>query len=94
MLDIKTDIPVKQDCIEAIQDKFSQIRDLMSESELLLKSAINPDDTLLTQEEVANFLRCDTKHIPRQIPRFRSGGKVLFQQSDVNNFIKMKLKKN
>lgn len=93
MLNIKTDIPIKQDCIEAIQDKFAQIRDLMSESEVLLKNAIAPDDILLTQEEVAEKFHCDTKHIPRQIPRFRCAGKVLFQLSDVNNFIQKKLKK-
>lgn len=93
MLDIRTDIPIKQNCIEAIQDKFAQIRDLMSESELLLKNAISPDDILLTQEEVAEKFRCDVKHIPRQIPRMRCSGKVLFQISDVNNFIQKKLKK-
>ena len=93
MLDLKTDIPVKQDCIEAIQDKFAQIRDLMSESEVLLKNAITPDDVLLTQQEVADYLRCDMKHIPRQIPRLRVSSKMLFRRSDVTSYVVNKIKK-
>ena len=87
MLNLRTDIPVKQDVIEQIEHLHAQIRDLLVEQEQLLRLAID-EDLLLTKEEVKQKLRCDK--VPKQIPHIRIGNTFLYQLGDINAFIKEK----
>jgi len=42
---------------------------------------------LLTKAEVADILRCSTRRIPRTIPRVKYGRSVLFEPSDLREWI-------
>ena len=42
---------------------------------------------LLTKAEVADILRCSTRRVPSDIPRVRFGRKVLFEPSDLREWI-------
>ena len=42
---------------------------------------------LLTRSEVAEILRCSTRRIPRTIPRVKYGRSVLFEPSDLREWI-------
>lgn len=93
MLDLRTDIPLKQDCVEAIQDKFAQIRDLLTECEQIVKLCIDSKEKiLLTRAEAAEYLRCKPNHIPRSIPRFRMECDLRFREADLKAFVDSKMK--
>lgn len=92
MIDIKTDIPVREECFKAVQDIHAQIRDLLVEEEQLLHAAVS-DEVLMTAEEVAEFFRTDKKHIPNGIPKLRRGCVSLYPKTEVLNYVKAKLKK-
>lgn len=89
MLNIRSDVPIKQDAVDAVQELFAQIRDLTLEAEQLLKLATQ-EKVLLTREEVAKLLRCDESKVPKVIPSIRTGRKRLFEQKDVYAFIESK----
>lgn len=86
MLNIRTDIPIKQNAVDYAQELFAQIRDLTLEAEQTLKVATQ-EKTLLTKQEVGKLLRCDPKKIPKVIPHLRVGMNVLYDQQDVYTFI-------
>lgn len=92
MIDLRTDIPVKEDLTKRIQLILSQIRELTLEVEQVLALAIDKH-VLLTRKEVAEMLRCEEKKVPRPIPRIRSGRNWLFELADVEAFIASKKKK-
>ncbi len=92
MIDIKTDFPIREDCLRAIQDRNAQIRDLLIEIEQILGSAVK-EDVLMTAQEVADYYRTDTKHIPKGIPKMRRGKDYLYSRGDVVNYAKTKLKR-
>lgn len=89
MLNLKTDIPIKTDVIEAVQVQLAQIREMTLEVEQILKLAL-ADNIYYTREETAKMLRCDGKKIPSKIPRFRVGNQYLFDLKDINDFIAQK----
>ncbi|MBO7715858.1 MAG: hypothetical protein J6S85_20005 [Methanobrevibacter sp.] len=92
MLNIRTDIPIKQNSIDYAQELFAQIRDLTLEAEQVLKVATQAK-TLLTRDEVSKILRCDLKKIPKVIPHIRVGMNILYDQQDVYTFIDSKKQK-
>lgn len=94
MLDLKKDIPVRQECFDVVEDKIAQIRDLLLEAEQTLHMAVETKDCLLTKEEVAEYFRCSPNAIPRAIPRFRQSGSSLFLKSDVDAYVNKRLKRN
>lgn len=89
MLNLRTDVPIKQDVLEAVQNRLAQQRDLSLEIEQMLKMCID-DEVLLTRSEVAKMLRCDEKKIPRAIPRMRVSSNYLFDKNDVKAFLESK----
>jgi len=91
MLNLRTDIPVKEDVIEQVEHLHAQIRDLLFEQEQLLKLSIG-EDLLLTRDEVAIKLRCEPKKIPKCIPKIRIGNNYLYELKDVNAFVRSKKK--
>lgn len=86
MLNIKTDHPLKKEVLEEVQTRLAQMRDLTLEVEEVLRSVSN-GKVLLTREETAKILRCDAKRIPHKIPHLRCGRSILYEQSDVFEFI-------
>ncbi len=92
MIDIKTDLPVREECFNAIQDRFAQIRDLMVECEQILHAACS-DEVLMTADEVAEYFRTDKKHIPAGLPKVRRNRENLYSRADVVNYVKTKLRK-
>ena len=89
MLNLRTDIPIKEEVIDMVQNQLAQVRDMTLEIEQTLKMAMN-EKVLLTREELAKMLRCDVKKIPRPIPRMRVGSQYLFSLEDVNAFLDSK----
>lgn len=89
MLNIRTDIPIKENVIETTQNILAQVRDLTLEIEQVLKMAIE-DDVLLLKEEVAQRLHCDKAKIPRSIPKMRVGKNTLYSLKDLNAFLQSK----
>ena len=89
MLNLRTDVPVKEDVLEAVQNKLAQIRDLCLEIEQTMKLAVD-EHILLTREEVAKMLRCEEKKIPGVIPKMRIGKQYLFDQNDIKAFLESK----
>lgn len=89
MLNLRTDVPIKEDVIETIQNQLAQMRDLTLEVEQTLRLSVNKH-LYLTRSEVAEMLRCDEKKIPRPIPRMRVGRQYLFDQDDVKAFLDSK----
>lgn len=89
MLNLRTDVPVKEDVIETVQNQLAQMRDLTLEVEQTLRLCVSKH-IYLTRAEVAEMLRCDEKKIPRPIPRMRVGRQYLFDQDDVKAFLDSK----
>lgn len=92
MIDLRTDVLVKEDVIARFQQNDAQIRDLLNENELILAKLKEPH-ILMTREEVATKLRCEPTKIPRAIPRCRIGKNWLFDKVEVENFILKKTRK-
>lgn len=93
MLNIKTDIPVKEDLTESLQNIFAQIRDLLIEAEQQLAFVRANGDYFLTKKEVAEYFHCEVSKIPRAIPRLRRGNDLLFKKSDIDEYVKMKTRR-
>lgn len=86
MLDLRKDVPIREEIVQFRQLKHQQIRDILLELEQA--DALLQDKTvLLTREETAEKLRCDPNKIPSRIPRVRVGSKRLFQLGDIEQFI-------
>lgn len=92
MLDIRKDIPVKEDAIDRINQTYGQIVDLLNECREIMGVAAK-GRVLLKREEVANILRCEPKSIPRVIPNIRVGRNWLYEEKDVYDFIESRKKK-
>lgn len=89
MLNLRTDVPIKEDVIETVQTQLAQIRELTLEVEQTLKLCLDTH-VLLTRSEVAKMLRCPENKIPRPIPRMRVGSQYLFDQDDIKAFLDSK----
>lgn len=92
MLDLRTDILVKEDVIARFQQNDAQIRDLLNENELILAKLKEPH-LLMTRQEVAERLRCEAEKIPKAIPRTRIGKNWLYDKSEVEAYIIRKTRK-
>lgn len=93
MLNLKNDkLNVKQNIDEAIADRLAQIQDLTNEITALEKQK-NTTEIYVTREELSDRFHCDVKKIPRQLLGFRVGKTVLYKQSDIDDFIKTRMKK-
>ena len=91
MLNLKSKIPVKEDCIKQMQVLIAQTRDLLNEQETLL-SLLVQSDTLWSLEDTANYLRCDPKKVPRAIPRIKINNRVIrFKKADIDAFVESKM---
>lgn len=86
MLDIRKDLPIRENIIQFRQLKYQQIRDILLELEQA-DALLQDKSVLLTREEAAEKLRCDPLKIPSKIPRVRVGSKRLFQLGDIEAFI-------
>jgi hypothetical protein len=96
MLDLKTDMPIKEELVKEVQVKFAQAKDIMDEALNLLQISVTKEkakEILLTREEVAEKLRCKTNEIPRSVPRFKSGKQWLFPSKDLDEWIKERIKR-
>lgn len=87
MINLRVDLPVKQDVVDLIQLKIAQIRDELVEIEELMRNATQ-ERILLTKEEVQKFLRVEK--VPPAIKKIRCGNKWLYERQDVYNFIDSK----
>lgn len=74
-----------EDYIRQTTEIACAIRDLLNDYELLTKKFIT--DKNMTKQEVADYLRCTTTSIPKEIPRIRWGNSILFKMSDIQKFI-------
>lgn len=93
MLNLKNDIPVKEEIDKAIESRIAQITDLLGEVKELNRKALDSEHTYLTREELAQMFHTDIKHVPRAISSFRVGKNVLYKQSDVETFIESRMTK-
>lgn len=91
MLNLKSTVPVKEDCTKQFQILISQIRDLLSEAETTL-ALMEHADTLWSQEDTADYLKCDIKKIPKSIPRIKINNRVIrYKKADVDAFVESKI---
>ena len=93
MLNLKNDIPIKEEIDKAIESRIAQITDLLGEVKELNRKALDSEHTYLTREELAQMFHCDPKKTPRAIPCFRVGKNVLYKQSDIEAFIESRMTK-
>lgn len=89
MLDLRKDIPIREEIVQFRQLKHQQIRDILLELEQA-DALLQDKSVLLTREETAEKLRCEPDKIPSKIPRIRVGSKRLFQLGDIEHFIESK----
>ena len=92
MLNIKTDIPVKEDIQEAINARLAQAHDLLNEVQVLERMKLE-QDVFVSKQELADRFHCDVKQVPHQIPSIRMGKTYLYKESDVAEFIKSRTKR-
>ena len=93
MLNLKSNVPVKEELSEELQFRVAQIRDLLLEIEQIQKLQLEAEDICYTREELAHKFKCDPKKIPRAIPSFRVSRNILYKKSDVDAFIKARMTK-
>lgn len=86
MLNLRNDIPLKENVIDRVQQELAIIRDHSLAIEELVRFATQ-EKVYLTRQEVAELLRCDTKHIPRQIPNVRVSKNWVYDRDDVYKFL-------
>jgi len=83
----------QEDFLHEIEERQSAIRDLQNDISLLIKAYVL--DRNLTSQETADYLRCDVKQIPSDIPRTMvTRTKALYKLSTINGWLKSRTKKN
>lgn len=87
MLNLKSDLPIKENLSNELQFRIAQIRDLLLEVEQIQKLQIEAEDLYYTREELAAKFKCDPHKIPRAIPSLRVSKNILYRKSDVDEFI-------
>lgn len=93
MLNLKSDIPIKEELSEAFQLRIAQARDLLLEMEQIMKLELEAEDICYTRKELAEKFKCDEHKIPRAIPSFRVSKNILYRKRDVDEFIESRLRK-
>lgn len=89
MIDLEIQCPEAEDIVEAINRSFAQLRDCISDIEMLSKKLMK-NQTFITDEKAAQILHCDADSIPERIPYYRVGRNRLRKVSEIYDFIESK----
>lgn len=85
------DYPVAEDFLDAIQRCGAQAREALSDMEWAARKYAN-GDYYMTEEQVAELLRCDVEQLPYALAKYKplQKSKPLYRRSDVDDFIASK----
>ena len=84
MINMRTDIPVKEELIDKVKLYLAQINDLCVKVNGTLEELVK-DDKLLTKEQIMEYFHMDK--IPTGLPKIRVGNKMMALESDVKDYI-------
>lgn len=86
MIDLETEFPDLESYQECLDRNLATIRDCLSDIQILYKRMIE-GRMYVNDEEVASMLRCDINTIPKRIPYYRVGRRLLYKLSDIKDYI-------
>lgn len=90
MLEINSTYPELEDITLCFERTMAQIRDNLTDMELLFKRIIN-NQVFISDEECAQILRCKKSEIPAVLPKYRpSRTYYVYKLSEVIEFVNSK----
>ena len=86
MIELNSEYPDKESIKDGFTRIMANIREDLSDMELLMRRVID-GRTYMTKEEVAAMLKCGEDELPQKLVKYHVGRNYLYKLSDIFEFV-------